>query len=97
MNHNATIIDHIPTNFFDSKIDARILQVDISDHFPIFFTSKLINVKTSQDLVSVTKCNINPFTPSLLKEKLFKVDWKLSNTIKDLNEAYKTFLNVLTG
>ena len=37
MNHNATIIDHILTNFSDSKIDARILQVDISDHFPIFF------------------------------------------------------------
>ena len=32
-NHNATIIDHVLTNYFDSKIDTRILKVDISDHF----------------------------------------------------------------
>ena len=68
-NHNATIIDHILTNSFDRKIDKVILKVDISDHFPIFFTSKSINVKTSQDLVFVTKHNINPFTLSLFKEK----------------------------
>ena len=30
------IIDHILTNSFDSKIDARILKVDISDHFQPF-------------------------------------------------------------
>ena len=28
-NHNATIFDHILTNSFDSKIDTRILKVDI--------------------------------------------------------------------
>ena len=43
-NHNTTIIDHILTNSFDSKIDIGILEVHISDHFPIFFISKLINV-----------------------------------------------------
>ena len=48
-NHNATIIDHVLTIIFHSKIDARILKIDISDHFPIFFTSKSINVKTSQN------------------------------------------------
>ena len=95
--HNATIIDHILTNSFDSKIDTRILKVGISDHFPIFFTSKSINVKTSQDLVFVTKRDINPFTLSLLKDKLLKVDWGLLHTIKDLNEAYKTFLNAFSN
>ena len=52
-NPNATVIDHILANSFDSKIDAGILKVDISDHFPVFFTSKSINVKTSQDPVFV--------------------------------------------
>ena len=96
-NHNATIIDHILTNSFDSKIDTGILKGDISDYLPIFFTSKSINVKTCQDQVFVTKCNINLFTLSLLKEKLLKVDWGLLNSIKDLNEAYKTFLNVFSN
>ena len=45
MNHNATIIDHILANSFDIKIDTRILKVDISDHFPIYFISKSINVR----------------------------------------------------
>ena len=96
-NHNATIIDHILTNSFDSKIDTGILKVDISDNFLIFFTSKSINVKTSQDPVFVTKCDINPFTLSLLKEKILKVDWGLLHTIKDPNEAYKIFLNVFSN
>ena len=91
--HNATIIDHILANSFDSKVDTGILKVDISDHFPVFFTSKSMNVKTSQEQVFVTKRDINPFTFSLLKEKLLKVDWGLLHPIKDLNEAYKTFLN----
>ena len=52
--HNPTIIDYILTFFFlyfDSKLNTGILNVDTSDHFPIFFTSKSINVKTSQDLL----------------------------------------------
>ena len=53
----------------------------------LFHLQSAINVKTSQDLVFVTKRNINPFTLCLLKEKLLKVDWELLNTIKDLNEA----------
>ena len=88
-NHNATIINHILTTSLNSKIDTGILKVDISDHFPIFFTSKSINVKTSQDLVFVTKRDINPFTVTL-----FKVDWGLLHITKDPNEAYKKFLNV---
>ena len=44
MNHNATNIDHILTNCFDSKVDTEIVKVQISDHFP--FISKLINVET---------------------------------------------------
>ena len=38
----------------------------------------------------VTKRDINPFTLSLLKEKLI-------HTIKVPNEAYKTFLNVFSN
>ena len=33
MNPNATIMDHIMTNSFDSKIYNKILKVDISHHF----------------------------------------------------------------
>ena len=73
-NHNATIIDHILTNCFDSKIDAGILQINISHYFLIFFISKSINVKTCKDPVLFAKCNTNPFTLSILKEKLIKVD-----------------------
>ena len=61
--------DHILTIYFYSKIDTRMLKVDIWGHFPIFFTSKSINVKTSQDMVFVIKRDINSVTLSLLKEK----------------------------
>ena len=90
-NHNATIIDHILTN---RKIDSGILKVDISDHFPIFFTSKAIKIKSSKDPVFVIKRDINLFTLSLFKEKLLEVDSGFLKTIQDPNEAYKSFLLV---
>ena len=93
-NHNATIIDHILTNTFNRKIDSGILKVDISDHFPIFFTSKAIKIKASKDPVFVMKCDINLFTLSLFKEILLEVDWGFLKTIQDPNEAYKSFLLV---
>ena len=45
----------------------------------------------------VPKWYINPFTLSLLKEKLLKVDWGLLHAIKDPNEAYKAFLDVFSN
>ena len=76
-NHNAAIIYHVLTNSFDSKIDTGISMVDDADHFLIFFKSKLLTVKTSQDLEFDTKRNISSFTLSLPnpKEKLLRVDW----------------------
>ena len=76
-NHNAAIIYHVLTNSFDSKIDTGILMVDDAGHFLIFFKSKLLTIKTSQDPEFVTKRNISSFTLSLPnpKEKLPKVDW----------------------
>ena len=61
--------DHILTNSFDSNIDIGKLKVDISVHFPIFFSSKSTNVKTSQDSVFIIKRDINSFTLALLIEK----------------------------
>ena len=82
------------TNTFNRKTDSGILKVDISDHFPIFFTSKAIKIKTSKDPVFVMKRDINLFTLSLFKEKLFEDDWGFLKTIQDPNEAYKSFLIV---
>ena len=45
----------------------------------------------------VTKRNINSFTLSFFKEKLAKIDWGLLHTIKDPNEAYKTFLKLFSN
>ena len=90
-NHNATIIDDILTNTFNRKINCGILKEDISDHFPIFFTSKAIKIKASKDPVFVMKRDI---TLSLFKEKLLEVDWRFLKTIQDPNEAYKSFLFV---
>ena len=82
-NRNATITDHILTNSFNSKIDTGILNVDVADHFPVFFHLQINKCKTSQDPVFVTKRDINPFTLSLFKEKLLKVEWRLLHPIKD--------------
>ena len=41
--------------------------------------------------------DINPFTLSLLKEKLRKFDSGFLNTIEDPNEAYKTILQVFSN
>ena len=41
--------------------------------------------------------DINPFTLSLLNEKLLKVEWGFVNAIKDINKAYKTFLHIFSN
>ena len=92
MNHNATNIDHILTNCFDSKVDTEIVKVQISDHFPIVFISKLINVETIKDPVFVTKRVRNLSIFSILKENSLKVDMVLLHTITDPNEAYKKYV-----
>ena len=61
-NHNATIIDHILTNSFDSKIDTGIFKVDIQD--PVFVTKRDINPSSislfKEKLLKVDWILLNP-------------------------------------
>ena len=54
--NNATIIDHINTNYFlNNYLHSGIITADISDHFPIFLISKDLMLDFSNEPTHIIK------------------------------------------
>ena len=61
--HNVTAIDNILTNeFMNGELKTGIIKSDISDHFPIFLTSKIYVDSQPPNEIKVTKRLINNTT-----------------------------------
>ena len=90
---SITAIDNILTNsFFDLTLKTGIIKTDISDHFPIYFSTK---TETSYENVPSGKYYkriINDTTINNFKEKLSNLNW--DHVINELNadSAYNKFI-----
>ena len=63
---NATIIDCINTNhFLNNDMYSGIITADISDYFPIFLISKDLVLDSSNELIHITKREVNDESISL--------------------------------
>lgn len=55
-NHSSTLLDHLYTNKIDGEIDIGILEIDMSDHFPVVAKIKNISpVKVKHEHIKVRK------------------------------------------
>ena len=68
--------------------------MDVSDHFPIFFSIQLNTTKEKcrQDLVNINNRNITSF-----KEQLSLLGWRHTDFNGTVSETYETFPSTLTA
>ncbi|XP_065675816.1 uncharacterized protein LOC136092023 [Hydra vulgaris] len=96
--NTISAIDNILTNsFLDTSLKAGIIKIDITDHFPVYFTIKhdtKIN-NNSKKKIYIRKINKNSI--KCFKDALSAVNWvkvyqecNLGNT----NSAYNTFTDI---
>ena len=85
---SATLIDNIFTN--DYNIDkSGIIAYDISDHFIIFATNKIIS--TTSKSIKVTSRKINDTNLIKFKTLLQSEEWLSILNEQDTNKAYELF------
>ena len=74
--NTATAIDHIITNsLLHRTINTGIIQLDISDHFPIFLIAETERRMTPEGKKQITKHLANNKTKETLKNDLKEMSW----------------------
>ena len=54
--HLASLTDNIlTTGIFNNSLKKGIIKLDVSDHFPIFFSIQLTKEKLRQDVIKIKK------------------------------------------
>ena len=73
--NNATMTDHINKNhFLNNDTHSGIITVGFSDNFPIFLILKEFMLDSSNELIHITKREINDKYIAYFKTLLFIVD-----------------------
>ena len=98
--YTASVIDNIITNFiFDNDFENAIIKTDVSDHFPIKFTTKLKITFSPKHNVNqfIYKRDFNKNSLNLFKLKLFETSCHSLKNIADANELYHKFLKIFSS
>ena len=91
--NNATIIDHVNTNYFlNNGVHPEIITTNIPDHFPIFLISQDLMLDSSNELIHITKAEINHKCMAYFKIIFSIVDWKHVLHKLPTNNAWYEFL-----
>ena len=76
------------------EIKAAIVKADISDHFPIIFATKnKIDAEITEQYIF--KRNISDQSIGKFKQKLRNIDWNNIKILRNVNDAYSKFLEIL--
>ena len=93
-----TAIDHIITNSLLLRtINTGIIKLHISNLFPIFLIAKTETRTILEGKVQITKRLINNKTKEKFKNALQKMTWDNMISSKQIDSAYKAFLNKFTS
>ena len=92
-NYTATLIDNIFTNNITVNIGCGIFINDISDHFPIFM---ICNKRFKTDVNNKFRRVRDTSESNVLNlyYNLMVYNWEILYKEKDVNNAYKTFLEI---
>ena len=96
---SQTLIDLIFTNDIYSKFTSGIIQIDLSDHYPVFYVKHKNNEDKSEtpeftnDKNYYEKRIINEETTKPLLNALKRTDWSFLNGINDTNAKYNAFVD----
>ena len=93
-NTSATLIDNIFVNKIDENYKCGILFTGLSDHLPVFLTTRSIKSKRHNN-VNIKYRLMNERTISHLCQDLEYEDWGDIYSKTDVQEAYDQFYNKL--
>ena len=96
--NTASAMDHIIKNsVINAEFKISIIQIDISDQFPIFCIFKCIVASTEVREEFIYKRNYSANLIEILKQKLGKVNRKEVKRSKNANESYGKFSEICTS
>ena len=88
-----TLLDHIWVNFLDSSLSG-VLDIDITDHCPVFVCVPVPPSRLIDDKVKVTFRDQSNDNMIKIRDELFNYDWNLDQ-FSDLNEKLRCFSDSL--
>ncbi|MBY0581188.1 MAG: hypothetical protein K2P53_05865, partial [Rickettsiales bacterium] len=89
---SATSLDNIiTTDIFNKSLKKGIIKCDITDHFPIFFSTSISPVKISQQNLKFKKRFYTTENLKSFNEQLSLLHWKQLEVSTDANLVYNTF------
>ena len=99
---NETTIDNIITNsVVSNELKSMIVQIDISDHFPVILFDKRESQSIGRSMKSKNNCEEKiyqrSFSEQNLKEfrgKLIDYDWSFLYEFKDAEQAFEYFTRI---
>ena len=94
----ATLIDHVLTNNFDvwGKHRQGILCTDISDHYAVFHIAGNTMCKSKDCLSPTVKRDLSHRNVQKFIDKMQQVDWQNVTEIRDPQNAYNQFHNIIS-
>ena len=90
---SVSIIDHIWTNDLNNYKVSGIIHIMISDHFPVFTTIDLPDMKFKHSVIKLKKRKYNNESISSFKSDLMQYKWELDMIGQDVNEDFNTYMD----
>ena len=93
----ATLIDLVLTNTFDiwGKHRQGILCTDILDHYAVFYIAGNTMCKSKDSLSPAMKRDLSHSNAQKLIDEMQQVDWQIVTEIRDPQNAYSQFHNII--
>ena len=94
----ATLIDHVLTNNFDiwGKHRQGILCTDMTDHYAVFHVAGNTMSKSKDYLSPTVKRDMSHRNVQKFIDKIQQVDWQIVTEIREPQNAYTQFHNVIS-
>ena len=87
----------IKNSLLHRTINAEIIKLDISDHFPIFLTAKAERKMAPEGKLQITKHLINNKIKKKFKDALQEMRWNDVKRSTLIGSAYEAFFNKSTS
>ena len=93
----VSLIDNIFCNELSTLVTSGILEINISDHFPVFCKTQYGNTIGSEKMSKrlIKKFNTSESNTSLFRQKLQNIVWD-DMMCNDLNVSYSKLFTVIT-
>ena len=93
---SKSLIDHIYTNIDGNTLQAGCIEVDVSDHFPVYVLFDKLNIHASQHK-KILRRNFKHFQAQLFRYDLMNTNWEDVYKCDNPNEAYRNFVGIFNS